>query len=145
MRTMVDIVRSLEASSQNATKRFEAAKKRLTKMIVELANGAGADGNYRAFEQKIAKALSALDDRTNDPEIRGHEELREAAWAEVSALRQAYRDAQEVGYQARVAIRSGEIKSIREREIARIEEERAKDPAGYAYRQELKLHRGKLS
>lgn len=109
---------------------------------------------FRANVLKAAKLLGAVaaGDETKHPSavrareraelearfLRDHPQVRDATDTIIKRLYEEGRRAVEAGTEARIHMRNQEIVAAREREREAKEEERRRDPALYAYRQELK-------
>jgi hypothetical protein len=111
-----------------AQQRFERAVKRAEKAIAALAAGVGELA-------PATKAIDALWDLCNEPEIRGAED-REVYAARVSELHRARVDAVDAGARVRAAARAAELSALRAAE-------RQSAPVPGSYMHELAMMRAR--
>ena len=113
---------------------FMQQARKIEKMIAAIASGETEHEDI----PKVSKAINALDDKTNKPEIRGDEEIRTKAWEVISRLRRMKAEAEETGFHARRARRDAEIAGITEKERERKANMTPRERETYNYQQELK-------
>jgi hypothetical protein len=97
---------------------FRAAARKVERAIAHLAAGGSVaagdmSAHFHEDARKVSDAINRLDDRTNKPEIRGDDAVREEAWAVVSDLRKRKIAADAAGFEAAQAARTAEIDRIR--------------------------------
>ena len=133
----------LRTFAGSVAKKFEAAKKKVAKAILELAQtGGGTTGGHRDLEDEIRRGILALERRASSSEVRGSgQAFADVADEEVAALRAAFAQAQLLGDQARKESWARESAQIRDAEKARIEEMQRRSPGLYSYLQDLRKNR----
>lgn len=122
-----------EPDTTKAMKAFHIAARKVAGMIAKAAHG-----EYESHDEKMKlfAAINKLDDRANKAEIRGDDNAREKAWAEVSHLRASVRPALDEGERVR--------REYREGESARIKEEMRQEWANLdPYQRELRMRAAK--
>ncbi len=138
--TSVDL-RSL--AKRPEMKPFVSGAKRIEKAIAAVEAGGDINGDWSKENYAIMQAINKLDEKSNEPEIRGDDVLREQANALVTSLRARRRQAEEVGFEARQSLRQREIDSLRTAERDRILDMIPFERETYNYQQELKLRRSR--
>ena len=124
-------------------KAFQAAVRKIERMIADVAAGTNTTSSARDIEMPVFNAINKLDDRVYKAwRSHGNDALREEGYEVVKALRAKMRAAVDVGFEARQSNRRGEIKVITEKERERIANMNPSERALYNYQQELKLTRG---
>jgi hypothetical protein len=131
---------SMEEGS--AMKAFRTAARMIERKVDEYVRTGGGD-DYQAVRAALAKQINRLDDRTNQPEIRGSDAAREEAWATVSRIRGKLRDGEDAAYRARVEGRHADIAGLKERERERIRNMSPSEYETYRYQQEIKARRSR--
>jgi hypothetical protein len=118
---------------------FRAAARKIEKMIAEVEAGQTDTGSD---DTKVFNAINRLEDKAyKDWRKSGDDEAKKESESIAKALRERMRSAVDIGFQARQARRSGEIKAIKEAEFDRIANMTYDQRALYQYQQELKLRR----